>query len=314
MRSAHWTDATRASAREAEPLDRIAFRGGAVTIGAFRCAPDDPRFADSGPIQNHIFVFPRQTVRLRHEGEAAFVAGPGVVTLYNRGQRYSRGAVSPRGDECEWFAVDDALLVEAVAAFDPAVRERPQRPFRHAWTPGDARLYLAQRALYERLAAGAPGDWDALEVEEAVLHLLAGVLARGHAFWQSRPRDTTVGTRAREIVAAAEVVLARRFAERLTLHEIARAAGCSPFHLCRAFRAATGTTLHVYRNRLRLQHALERVAAGADLSQLALELGYSSHSHFTAAFRRLFGVAPSVARARLRPAGRFSAPRRPARA
>lgn len=306
MRSAHWTDATRASAREAEPLDRIAFRGAAVTIGAFRCAPDDARFADSGPIQNHIFVFPRQTVRLRHEGETAFVAGPGVITLYNRGQRYSRGAVSPRGDECEWFAVDDALLVEAVAAFDPAARERLQRPFRHAWTPGDARLYLAQRALYER----APGE--ALAVEEAVMHLLAGVLARAFAFWQSRPRLAAVGLHARGIVEAAEVVLAQRFAEKLTLHEIARATGSSPFHLCRAFRALTGTTLHAYRDRLRLQHALERVAAGEDLSQLALELGYSSHSHFTAAFRRLFGLTPSAARTRLRRG--LSAPRRVGRA
>jgi AraC-like DNA-binding protein len=294
-------------------LDRIVFRSEGVCVGAFRCAPDHPRFADSGPIQNHIFVFPRQTVRLRHEGEAAFVAGPGVVTLYNRGQRYWRGAVSPRGDECEWFAVDPALLVEAVAAFDPAADGRPERPFRHAWAPGDPRIYLAQRALYEALAAGAPGDGDALEVEEAVLHLLAGVLARAHAFWQSRPRGTTVGAR-REIVAAAEVVLARRFAEKLTLHEIARAAGASPFHLCRAFRTVTGHTLHASRDRLRLQHALERLDASQDLSALALELGYSSHSHFTAAFRRLFGVTPSAARARLGAGRGFSAPRRSARA
>lgn len=312
MRSAHWTDVTRASAREAEPLDRIAFRGGAATIGAFRCAPDDPRFADSGPIQNHIFVFPRQTVRLRHEGEAAFVAGPGVVTLYNRGQRYGRGAVSPRGDECEWFAVDDALLVEAVAAFDPAARERPQRPFRHAWTPGDARLYLAQRALYERLSAGAPAE--ALEVEEAVLHLLAGVLTQADAFWGPPRRSAVAAARTREAVEAAAVVLALRFAEKLSLHEIARAAGSSPFHLCRAFRAATGTTLHAYRDRLRLQHALERIGGGEDLSALALELGYSSHSHFSAAFRRLFGVPPSEARGRLRPAGGVSAPWRAGRA
>ena len=33
-----------------------------------------------------------------------------------------------------------------------------------------------------------------------------------------------------------------------------------------------------------------------DLSRLALDLGYSSHSHFTAAFRRSFDVPPSAAR------------------
>jgi AraC-like DNA-binding protein len=43
--------------------------------------------------------------------------------------------------------------------------------------------------------------------------------------------------------------------------------------------------------------ALERLDAGErDLTRLALDLGYSSHSHFTDAFRRSFGVTPSTAR------------------
>ena len=43
--------------------------------------------------------------------------------------------------------------------------------------------------------------------------------------------------------------------------------------------------------------ALERLAVGADdLTTLALELGFSSHSHFTDAFRREFGRPPSAAR------------------
>jgi AraC-like DNA-binding protein len=32
------------------------------------------------------------------------------------------------------------------------------------------------------------------------------------------------------------------------------------------------------------------------LTRLALDLGYSSHSHFTASFRRAFGLTPSAAR------------------
>ena len=69
--------------------------------------------------------------------------------------------------------------------------------------------------------------------------------------------------------------------------------------MCRAFRAVTGSTLHAYRNRLRLQHSLEHVAGGESLLDLALDLGYSSHSHFTAAFRRLFGTTPSRVRGTL---------------
>lgn len=43
--------------------------------------------------------------------------------------------------------------------------------------------------------------------------------------------------------------------------------------------------------------ALERMPTyGEGLTMLALELGFSSHSHFSAAFRREFGVAPSTPR------------------
>ena len=62
-------------------------------------------------------------------------------------------------------------------------------------------------------------------------------------------------------------------------------------------RAVTGGTLHAWLVRLRLQVSLERVAEpGCELTEIALDLGFSSHSHFTEAFRRAFGVPPSVFR------------------
>src|SRR5690349_24760183 len=78
------------SPRPAEPpppLDHVVFRSRIVTVGAFRCPTWHPEFQDSGPAQNHIFVFPRQTVWPSHEGGRPFLADPGVVTLYNLGQR-----------------------------------------------------------------------------------------------------------------------------------------------------------------------------------------------------------------------------------
>jgi AraC-like DNA-binding protein len=47
---------------------------------------------------------------------------------------------------------------------------------------------------------------------------------------------------------------------------------------------------------LRLARALIEVPHADDLTALALDLGFSSHSHFTAAFRRAFGQSPSTAR------------------
>jgi AraC-like DNA-binding protein len=63
------------------------------------------------------------------------------------------------------------------------------------------------------------------------------------------------------------------------------------------FRAETGFSVDRYHRALRLRAALERLPAhGGRLSALALDLGFSSHSHFSDTFRREFGVAPSAVR------------------
>lgn len=91
-----------------------------------------------------------------------------------------------------------------------------------------------------------------------------------------------------------------------SLHEIARVAAASPFHLARCFKRSHGIGLHAYRTRLRMALALARLGDGEDdLTRLALDLGYSSHSHFTAAFRVHFGVPPSRARGLLASQARF---------
>lgn len=85
-----------------------------------------------------------------------------------------------------------------------------------------------------------------------------------------------------------------------SLHDIAQAVAVSPFHLARRFKRVNGIGLHGYRTRLRMALALARLGDGEeDLTGLAFDLGYSSHSHFTAAFRRHFGAPPSHARALL---------------
>jgi AraC-like DNA-binding protein len=279
---------------EPPPLDRILFDSPLLRVGAFRAAPSHPRFHDSGPAENDIFVFPRTSVWLRHEGGKPFVSSPNVVTYYNRGQVYRRGKVSEEGDRCEWFAFRPAVLVDAVRARDPAVIERPQQPFTFSHGPSDPRSYLVQRLLVRQLAQGDP--LEALRVEETMLHVLARLLGNAavmHDLQQAR----TVLADAGELVEETKALLARSFRQALSLQEIADRIGFSVFHLCRLFRRGTGTTLHHYRNHLRLRTALEEAAApGIDLSSLGLDLGYSSHSHFTAAFRQAFGTTPSSLR------------------
>ena len=73
----------------------------------------------------------------------------------------------------------------------------------------------------------------------------------------------------------------------------------TPYRLCREFRKATGLTITEYRTRLRLCRALGHLPRAEDLSALALAAGFCSHSHFGAAFRRVFHTTPSRMREEL---------------
>lgn len=100
----------------------------------------------------------------------------------------------------------------------------------------------------------------------------------------------------RPYVEDAKAFLQKRFQEPLRLADVARALYVSPYHLCRLFTKETGETMHRYLIRLRLQEALGPVVDGVDLGEVAISVGFSSHSHFTAAFRKEFGVPPSGVR------------------
>jgi AraC family transcriptional regulator len=272
--------------------DRVVFATDSITIGAFRCSTAHPSFSDSGPIRQDCFVFPRTAVVIEHDGARPFVADPTVITLYNRSQVYGRRPVSRDGDRCDWFAVSRDLLRGALADRDRAAADS-DRPMRFMHAPSDAATYLEQRRLFTTVCNA--DTLDPLAVEERVVALLDRVLQL--AYRAHRSRAAADRRRTALLADATRQWIAPRAAERLTLSRIAAAMDCSVFHLCRSFRRATGLTLHDYREQVRLRLALERVVdAERDLSRLALDLGYSSHSHFTAAFGRAFGAPPSAAR------------------
>jgi AraC-like DNA-binding protein len=87
------------------------------------------------------------------------------------------------------------------------------------------------------------------------------------------------------------------FDEQLTLETLARVAGLSLHHFARAFRQSTGEPPHQYLLRRRIERATELLKQPElRLSEIALAVGFSDHSHFARHFRRLVGVTPGAAR------------------
>ena len=266
---------------------QVLYDNGFVRIGTFRAAPSHPRFHDTGPILAPVFVFPRTSVRIAHRGSRPFVTTPNVVTYYNRSQEYLRWPVDPAGDLSEWFTLRDDVVLAVLSSLEPSVEEHADRPFKFQHGPCDPRSYLVQRLLVRHVARGTATE--PLLVDELavlLLHRLAGEALGAAA-------KTEVTPAYREIAEHLKTVLGTRFHEDLTLAQLSVEVGCSPFYLARVFRTAENTSIHQYRVRVRLARSLEQVAAGRELRVVASELGFSSHSHFSATFHRTFGLTPS---------------------
>lgn len=83
-----------------------------------------------------------------------------------------------------------------------------------------------------------------------------------------------------------------RYADSLTLEDMGRAAGLTPFQLIVAFRRRFGLTPHAYLTQWRLRAALRRLQAGQCVVEAALACGFYDQSALNKHFKRTFGMTP----------------------
>ena len=257
-----------------------------ILLERFRAAPQDPAPEVDGPVAARpAIAFPRAPVRIEPEERPAFVADPTVAVLHNPGERHRRRALSGRADVCDRISLAPEILFEV----RPDLARSWGRPFHATHVPCPARAYLLLRhaVWYAESESAVPAL-----LEEAILRLVEMVVGRqapGGKRLAKRPTAVE-----RRMVEKAKELLVADPGERHTLDSIALHVGCSPYHLSRVFRRATGRTPHAYLTHLRLRESLPRVLEpGSDLAAVAFETGFSSHSHFTATFRQTFGITPS---------------------
>jgi AraC family transcriptional regulator len=257
---------------------------------------------------SHSLVFPRSGVFIKKvSNKDQVVAESTRVLFFNRHETYRVSHPIAGGDSCTAIHFDEEALVDFLRSMDPFVAESAGRPFRSATTASSAHLALQLQRL-RRLLLSPQRRLDPLVIEEICASLLRGSVASAYERRKRTCQPVGRATRQahRDLVDTTRVVLARRFRDKLSLGDIARAVFSSPFHLARIFRRETGLSLHRQLTRLRLRHALEHLAdCKPDLTMLALDLGFSSHAHFSHAFRREFGSAPSQLRSSSKKLRRF---------
>jgi len=112
-----------------------------------------------------------------------------------------------------------------------------------------------------------------------------------------QPRDNTSSPLPRRVLRRVFDRMEAEFDSDLTLTQLAAESGYSRTHFLRMFRGATGQSPHRYLLELRLKKAASMLASRSlSLMDIALACGFSSHAHFSTAFRSRFGLSPSAFR------------------
>lgn len=227
-------------------------------------------------------VFPYRGVYVHHLGQGQAVAEANQVLFFNGSEGYRVSHPIPGGDASLSMGISEALLHELAPR--TLLRDGAAVAFRQQRLRIDARtqvlVALLRHSLREKIA-------EPLEAESLALTLVTRALG---------PRTThAAGATAgrQRLVDRVKLVLASNLTRRWTLAEIAAEVRGSPVYLTQVFQQVEGMPLYRYQLRLRLARALDLLAQYDDLTALSLELGFSSHSHFSAAFREAYGRSPS---------------------
>lgn len=227
-------------------------------------------------------IFPYRGIYVRHVGQDQAVAEANQLLFFNAMEGYRVSHPVPGGDASLTLVLDESQLHE-LAPRD-LLCDGSRLAFSRQRLRIDARtqalVALLRHSLRERIA-------ESLEAETLSLTLVQRSLG---------PRRTRAagGTYGRQrLVDRVKLLLASDLARRWTLAEIAAEVHGSPVYLTQVFQQVEGLPLYQYQLRLRLARALDLLGEYDDLTSLALDLGFSSPSHFSAAFRKLYDRSPS---------------------
>lgn len=265
-------------------MQRVAgslFRSALVTISDVSCTTQGGACALDESGERHRLVFTRSGAAITQRLDARrpdLTLDPVQAVLFDAGATYRVRHPSREPHRCTTFAFTPSVFADDAARSPRLVSAEVL-----------LRYHRLRRAL---LRQSRWDDASPLAVEEESVALLRGATMRLASLRGARRR------RHQELAESAKMVLASAPGSPHRLGDVARSFGVSASHLAHVFRAEVGLPMHQYLLNVRMAVALDRLSAGAtDLSRLALDLGFATHSHFSAAFRRFFGTAPRVARA-----------------
>jgi AraC-like DNA-binding protein len=245
------------------------------------CAGACKHRSDEECVAGTHLVFPYRGVYVHHVGRAETVAEANQVIILNEDEPYRVSHPLEGGDACLSVATTTTVLLQLAPEHYLLGKDRA------AFNRSRLRVDTHTQALAARLRHGLlRGFMDAIEAESLTLTLIRRALGErtSHAPGGSYGRQ--------KLVDRVKLVLASDLGRRWTLADIAAVVGVSPVYLTQLFQQVEGLPLYRYQLQRRLARALDRLGERVDLTELALDLGFSSYSHFSGAFKHSYGQTP----------------------
>ena len=236
-----------------------------------------------------------------------FVAGkkertefsPGTAGFYHRGDE-PLTAKRAAGEQHRFLTVEfsGAFLAKQLAGMEavlhPIVRAAIENVSGNNVASVPVRLGAAQQQLVSTLRqppvyAAAQALWYQCKALELAVTFLLAPPPDQEMFCTRQQRV------AQERVEQVIFLLKQNLSAPPPLEELGKKIGCSHFYLSRIFSAQTGHTITQHLRQLRMERAAELLKAGDhNVTEAALEVGYNSLSHFSAAFHETFGCCPGL--------------------
>lgn len=257
-------------------VNETAFTSATVAMGRTVVEPDHTAWDQPNTTASaDVITFPRSAFSVTVAGSPRLLhAGVAVSTPANR--PYRRRLIDPKGEQTDWLWISPELA-------DWVAFRRPDWRTDEQWLCRmDGPTLFAQR----RLAHAAGRNPNPLEFDEAVVSMLARLL-------RIDPERRGDSRRSARLSNRALTFLVENTHASPDLAQLARHLGVSLPHLCTVFRQTNGVTMGQFSRFIRLCLTLDAMdRPDTRLTDLAYEAGFSSHSHFSALFRRCFGCTP----------------------
>ena len=242
------------------------------------------------------------------EGEMAFQANGTRFTVRRGEGVYLASNTLHSGwlehaEDCEYQVVriDPSLLgglagTRIFAGFVQPLLLDPRMAFLHLKLDAPWQADLLDRiGTFQTMIDAAEPGWELDAMERVfgiwrLIHRFAEVLSKQ----ESRIRGGALPTRDVERMRRALTFIEERYADRMTLADIAASTMLSEGECCRLFRRMLRTTPMEYTISCRIRESLALLAAGRlSVTEIAQRTGFSGSSYFTETFRRFMGMTPS---------------------